>query len=97
MRLYVVTRKDLGTVYAGVQAGHAVAEFLLKYPDTPWRNSYLIYLAVDNETELLKLIDRLKYRRKDWAYFKEPDLNHQITAIACLDNGRTFSRLKLLS
>jgi len=31
MKLYVLTRTDLKLAYSAVQAGHAVAEYLLEY------------------------------------------------------------------
>jgi len=31
-KLYVIVRKDLSPQQQAVQAGHSVAEFLLKYP-----------------------------------------------------------------
>lgn len=46
MKLYVVTRRDLGTAYAGVQAGHAVAQLILEEKHGDWDNGTLVYLAV---------------------------------------------------
>jgi hypothetical protein len=43
-KLYVLVRKDLPKNYQAVQAGHAVAEYLLKNPKTKWNNGTLVYL-----------------------------------------------------
>jgi hypothetical protein len=43
-RLYVIVRKDLSESYRSVQAGHAVAEWVLH--DRTWQNETLIYLGV---------------------------------------------------
>ena len=51
-KLYVLVRKDLSKSQQAVQAGHAVAEFLLRGPSTFWGNGTLVYLGVHNETEL---------------------------------------------
>lgn len=48
-KLYVVTRRDLGTAYAGVQAGHAVAQLLLEEKQDDWSNGTLVYLAVPDQ------------------------------------------------
>jgi hypothetical protein len=45
-------RKDLSKSQQAVQAGHALAEYLLHGPSTAWQNGTLIYLGVKNENEL---------------------------------------------
>ena len=51
-KLYALVRKDLSPSQRAVQAGHAVAEWLLRGPKTDWDNGTLIYLGVRNEDEL---------------------------------------------
>lgn len=51
-KLYVLVRKDLSKSQQAVQAGHAVAEYLLRGPLTIWGNGTLIYLGIKNEEEL---------------------------------------------
>ena len=58
MKLYVVVRDDLSVPQKAVQAGHALAEFLIKN-ETSWNNGTLVYLRVPNEEHLRKLSDRL--------------------------------------
>ena len=95
--LYVLVRKDLAKSSQAVQAGHAVAQFLLDH-GTIWRNGTLVYLSVPNETHLLRLKDSMM--GKPLAEFVEPDLDNQLTAIAILGNEDSrlsdFSSLPLL-
>lgn len=72
-RLYVLIDQKLDAVYGCVQGGHAVAQWLLEHPNQEWNNSYLIYLYAD-------LVN------KDYSSFYEPDLDNQLTAIACSRN-----------
>jgi len=58
-KLYVLVRKDLSVSQRAVQAGHAVAEWLLHGPETKWNNGTLIYLGVKHEMELEKWADKL--------------------------------------
>ena len=95
MRLYILTRKDLSGSSPAIQAGHAVAEFLLSRPNT-WANTTLIYLGIDSKDELHKWADKLSYKEHDWIGFKEPDLDNELTAIATISDGKIFSNLKLL-
>lgn len=51
-KLFILVRKDLKQSSSAVQAGHAVAQFMLDYPTSDWNNDYLIYLKVRNIQEL---------------------------------------------
>ena len=51
-KLYVLVRNDLKYSSPAVQAGHAVAQFLLDNPESKWNNHTLVYLKVQNELML---------------------------------------------
>jgi hypothetical protein len=95
MKMYVLTRRDLSIPQQAVQAGHAVAELILRGPPLGWDGT-LIYLGVENEEMLSIWCSKLDVRQKSYIKFREPDIGNQLTAIACLDDGKIFSRLKLL-
>ena len=94
-KLYIVTRKDLSKSQQAVQAGHALAEFLLKNK-TEWDNGTLVYLSVPDK-DILKCLT-LKLKKDNIAYtkFVEPDLGNELTAIASLGNNKYFKQLSLL-
>ena len=95
-KLYVLVRKDLPFPYRAVQAGHAVAQWMLQYGQmNEWENGTLIYLDVENEQDLILWTQKLDYKGIKWAGFREPDIGDQITAIACLTDNKIFSNLKL--
>ena len=96
MKLYVLVRKDLPRNYQAVQAGHAVAEYLLHVPELPWDNGTLIYLGVRNEAELVSWGERLTNKGLRWFGFKEPDIGDQLTAISVLSDGSIFRGARLL-
>ena len=97
MKLYVLVRKDLSRSQQAVQSGHAVAEWLLRNPDSPkWSNGTLVYLGVKNEEELHSWMDKLEARCKSTTPFCEPDIGNEVTAIACLSNGKEFRHLRLI-
>ncbi len=58
-KLYVLVRKDLSHSQIAVQAGHAVAEWVLHANITNWDNGTLIYLGVKHEMELNSWADKL--------------------------------------
>lgn len=78
----IICANRLDAVYGCVQGGHAVAQWLLEHPNQEWNNSYLIYLYAD----LDKWKVRLDLVNKDYSSFYEPDLDNQLTAIACSRN-----------
>jgi|WetSurMetagenome_2_1015567.scaffolds.fasta_scaffold1809102_1 hypothetical protein len=53
---------------------------------------YMIYLQVDN---ILTWKNKLDTHGKHYEEFIEPDVENKITAIACLDDGKIFKKLKL--
>lgn len=84
--------KRLNPVYGCVQGGHAVAQYMMEHPQE-WKNEFLIYLYAD--TEKWKRI--LQERGIPYSFFREPDLNNVITAIAVRDDsGEMFKNLKLV-
>ena len=94
-KMYVLVRKDLPKTYASVQAGHALAEYLLGRTFlSGWDNGTLIYLGVKNEAELLKWGEKLDFMGKEWSGFREPDIGNEMTAIATIDDGETFKRTR---
>lgn len=85
--------KDLSPVYAGVQGGHAVAQWLIDNgSNRTWNNEYLIYLYADLE----KWMKRLELKGLQFSKFTEPDLGDIVTAIAIENDGRIFRNLKTI-
>lgn len=95
-KLYVITRRDLPVNYRAVQAGHGLAEYMLRHPNN-WKNETLIYLEVDDELALNKIALKLDSRAIKYAKFHEPDIDNQLTSIATHNEGRIFRNLELFS
>jgi hypothetical protein len=93
----VLVRKDLPPIQQAVQAGHAVAEYLLRYPTAQWHNGTLVYLGVRNERELWKWERQLQEAHVPVAVFKEPDIGNQCTALAAVSANGEFRGLRLLA
>jgi len=93
--LYILIRQDLPSGVRAVQAGHALAEYLLKYKSLTWSNGTLVYLGVSNEDSLLEWERDLKVSSVDYSMFREPDFDGQATALAVLGMSEKFKRLRL--
>jgi hypothetical protein len=92
-RLYVICRGDLDKVYAAVQGGHATALHKQDFSDRWNADEYLIYLAVESEDALVFWRDKIKRKGIKFVQFHEPDLDGQLTAVACVSDGAMFSKL----
>lgn len=85
-KLVTVTRRDLSNGQQAVQSSHAAINFIFEHSARagPWfkDSNYLVMLSVENETNLLKLIEKCEAKKLAYTVFQEPDLNNAITAIA---------------
>lgn len=95
-KMYVLVRGDLSESYRLVQGSHALAQYALDYPEQfkSWNNSTIIFLKVRNLIELKAWHGKL-HDIKIHRCFHEPDLEGQLTAIACYDDGQVFKDLKV--
>lgn len=83
MKMYILIRDDISKSQQAVQGGHALAAFMLSYPDLAqeWGNHTIVYLKTEFDT--LKICEKT-FRNADIniASFYEPDIGNQLTAIA---------------
>ena len=93
-KLYVCVRKDLSHSQRAVQAGHALAEYMLN--SSEWKNSTLVYLGVKGLNQLENLKRKLEYAEIKHYPFYEPDLDNQMTALASDQSSTIFNKLNLL-
>lgn len=96
-KMYVLVRSDLSDTYRLVQGSHALAQFVLDKPEhfALWNNGTIVFLSVRGLKDLRIWLYRLQSAGKVHALFCEPDLDGQMTAIACYDTGEIFTDLKL--
>lgn len=90
-KLYVLCSDKLDPVYACVQGGHAVAEYMIdnhvelhdwisdKNLKNCWTNNTIVYVYCDIK-ELIHLLSKECYI--PFSEWREPDYNNEITAIA---------------
>lgn len=84
MKLFVLVRGDLSKSQQAVQAGHALAELLLRGNRGGWDNGTIVYLKVKD----LKMLEHWFYLLGDAARaFYEPDIGDQMTALAFVGCG----------
>ena len=94
-KMYVIVRNNLPTKYRMVQGAHAVAEFLLCGPETEWDNGTMVFVSVPDTQILKEWVVKLNRANKHWIGFAEPDLDNELTSIACVDTGEIFKELRL--
>ena len=97
MKLYVIVRKDLTTSQQAVQAGHALAAYMLHGSFLRrWQNETLIYLGVKGLKQLQNIKRKFEMENIPYVNFIEPDLDNEITAIATDQETIYTKRLNLL-
>jgi len=95
-KMYVLVRNDLDHIYKIVQGSHALAQYALVNREIfeQWNNNTIIYLGVRNLKALKDIVYLLNKSKKTFSTFLEPDLDGQLTGIACYDTGEIFKDLK---
>jgi len=99
-KMYVLVRKDLPKHWYGVQACHAVAEYILTHPLKQWDNGVMVLLQVEDQDELLNWYSKLLEDNIEASVFKESYIKkNPFTALATIvyeDQYPLFEDLKLL-
>jgi len=84
-KLCVLIREaELTAAQQAVQAGHAVAEWLIAFPDV-WQNGILIYTKVPSERDLLSYAAMFDSRDCKYTLYSDIDLGENFTALATAD------------
>lgn len=96
-RLYVLVRNDLTIAQQAVQAGHAAMSWVDIF-GMDKLNGTLIYVTVQDRHMLEFWYGKVTARRYDCISFLEPDMEMEITAVACAadNDDNIFSGLKLM-
>jgi len=92
-KLYILVRGDLSKSQQAVQASHAVAQFMLWENKIScrcgqcgdqylWDNETIVLLKVKDLDDLNKWYREIELNTKIYCSFSEPDIEHEMTAIA---------------
>jgi Peptidyl-tRNA hydrolase PTH2 len=89
-RMYFVMLRHLSGIQKGVQATHVLAEYVLKYFNNEdfqkWakKDKTAIFLEAHSDSELDKLLKKLKQLKVNAASFEEPDMKNCPTGVCFL-------------
>lgn len=91
-KLFVITHRDLSPGQQAVQAIEFQHEHSKIAKEWNINSKYLIFLSVENEIELQKLLRKIQFKELKYSMFFEPDIGNQLTAIA-LEPVQTSEKL----
>jgi len=95
-KMYVLVRRDLADNYRMVQGYHALVAYSMENEIlfNAWGNDTIAVLGARNLIEMKMWEQKLLTLGITHSAFREPDLDGQITAIACYHDGECFAMLK---
>lgn len=103
-RMYVLVERHLSPIDKGIQAAHAIASYSnvmehdseLKEQYKKWCNEDKTIILLNGGTvkDLKYYMDEMSKLNISYSYFKEPDLDNIVTAIAILVDERVFNKEK---
>lgn len=100
-KLYLVTHAGLTAGYQVAQVAHVMADFALKHRQafTDWHNNsqFVVALQTGNADELNRLLAHADANGFVVEKFYEPDLGHELTALAFLPSQGVSKFLSKLS
>jgi hypothetical protein len=95
-KLYLVTREDLSPAQQAVQAAHALTEYFMQHREgaTSWHSTSntLAFLSVPTEDNLRVLTLNARRRGLILSEFREPDRQHELTAVAFEPKAKSLLR-----
>jgi peptidyl-tRNA hydrolase len=95
-KIYLVVRGDLSPAQQAVQSAHALTEFIFNHmsiaQDWYASSKTLVLLSVPDREGLERLYRKALDRGFKVAPFFEPDIGHELTAIALEPSTRNFLR-----
>lgn len=92
-KLYIVTRRDLSPGLQTAQVAHAAFQFAYEHRPLAqsWlqESNFLIILSTENEEELEALGHTAETKNLPVTWFREPDIEDELTAIAIAPSPAT--------
>lgn len=92
-KLFVIVDQSLSKRQQFVQGAHAVAQHLVDFPNSPWKNKSLVMLKTKDLQHYIKLLSK---RDINFSHFVEPYYNGMTTSLSALNIENLVASLKLI-
>lgn len=102
MRAYVFVNRYCKGIQAGIQAAHAIVELVNEHGDvdpfTMWADHHKTIVVLDggDHENLNKIAVELGSSGAEIGTFREPGLNHAITAVAVIADEQTMNVIQYI-
>ena len=96
-KLYILLRQDLNPGVQVSQACHITAEWCKRWQEgnKDWNNETIVVVSVLNLIHLNYWKEKLELKCLEYSIFCEPDLNNEMTGLACYTDKKIFDKLPL--